>query len=173
MTPKDFLELRANPRSILGASIKVLAPTGRYEKGRLINVGSHRWSFKPELGYIIPLAERWLLELDLGAWFFTVDDDFLTGTREQRPIFAAQVHVVKRFKPGFWASLDVNYFTGGQQTIGGSEHIDWQQNSRIGGTIVVPFLGRHAIKVGYSFGAYTKFGNDFDQFLLSYQVLLN
>ena len=67
----------------------------------------------------------------------------------------------------------VDQAQGGQQTIGGSELIDWQQNSRIGGMIVVPFLGRHAIKVGYSFGVYTKFGNDFDQFQVSYQVLLN
>ncbi len=111
--------------------------------------------------------------MDLGAWFFTVDDNFLPGTREQNPIFAVQAHLVRRFKPGFWASLDVNYFTGGQQTIGGAELADWQQNSRIGGTVVVPFLGRHAIKVGYNFGTYTKFGTDFNQFLLSYQVLLN
>ncbi len=173
MTPKDFLELRANPRPILGASIKVLAPTGRYEKGRLINVGTHRWSLKPELGYIIPLAKKWLLEFDLGAWFFTADDDFIVGKREQNPIFAVQAHLVRRLKAGFWTSLDVNYFTGGQQTIGGDQLIDWQHNSRIGGTVVVPFLGRHAIKVGYSFGAYTKFGNDFNQFQLSYQILLN
>ena len=173
MTPKEFLGLRANPRSILGASIKVLAPTGRYEKGRLINVGANRWSFKPELGYIMPLTKKWLLELDLGAWFFTADDDFIAGRREQNPIFALQAHLVRRFKAGFWASLDANYFTGGRQTIGGGELIDWQHSTRIGGTVVWPFLGRHAIKVGYSFGAYTKFGNDFNQFQLSYQVLLN
>jgi len=173
MTPKDFLDLRASPHPILGASIKVLAPTGRYEKDRFINAGSHRWSFKPELGYIIPLHKKWLLELDLAAWFFTADDDFLPGRRKQNPIVAAQVHLVRRFKAGFWGSLDVNYFTGGQQTIGGGELTDWQKNSRIGGTVVVPFLGRHAIKVGYSFGVYTKFGSDFNQFLVSYQVLLN
>jgi hypothetical protein len=173
MTPKDFLEFRASPRPLLGASIKVLAPTGRYEKGKLINVGSHRWSFKPELGYTIPLTKKWLLELDLGGWFFTADDDFIAGKREQNPIFAIQAHLVRRFKAGFWASLDVNYFTGGQQTIGGGELIDWQHSSKVGATLVVPFLGRHAIKVGYNIGAYTKFGNDFDQFVVSYQVLLN
>jgi hypothetical protein len=173
MTPKEFFGLRANPRPILGASIKVLAPTGRYEKGRLINVGAHRWSFKPELGYMIPLTKKWLLELDLGAWFFTADDDFITGRREQNPIFALQAHLVRRFKAGFWASLDANYFTGGKQTIGGGELTDWQHSTRIGGTVVWPFLGRHAIKVGYSIGAYTKYGNDFDQFLISYQVRLN
>jgi len=173
MTPKDFLELRANPHFILGASLKVIAPTGHYEKDKFINVGSHRWSFKPELGCIIPLAKKWLLEFDLGAWLFTVDEDFLPGRREQNPIIAIRSHLVHRFKAGFWASLDVNYFTGGQQTIGGGQLTDWQNNSRIGGTVVVPFLKRHAIKVGYSFGTYTKYGNDFNQLNVSYLVILN
>jgi hypothetical protein len=173
MTPKDFLELRAAPRTLLGASVKVIAPTGRYEMGRLINVGTHRWSFKQELGCMIPLAKKWLLELDLGTWFFTADKDFVMGKRKQNPIFALQAHLVRRFKAGFWAALNVNFFTGGQQTIGESKLIDWQQSMRIGGTVVVPFLRRHAIKVGYYVGAYTKYGNDFDQFLLSYQLLLN
>ncbi|MFC2164269.1 transporter [Acidobacteriota bacterium] len=173
MTPKDFMEFRAKPHSLLGASIRVLAPTGRYEQGRLINVGTNRWSFKSELGYTMPLTKKWILELDLGAWFFTADNDFIMGKRKQNPILAVQAHLVRRFKAGFWAALDVNYFTGGQQTIGGGQLIDWQHSSRIGGTVVVPFLGRHAIKAGYSYGAYTKFGNDFNQFQLSYIVRLN
>jgi hypothetical protein len=116
--PKDFLELRANPHPILGASIKILAPTGIYEKDRLINVGTNRWSFKTELGSMVPLAKKWLLEFDLGTWFFTVDNDFLTGRRVQNPIFTLQAHLVRRFKAGFWAVLDVNYFTGGSRPSG-------------------------------------------------------
>jgi hypothetical protein len=79
---------------------------------------------------------------------------------------------VKRFKPGFWASLEFNYFTGGEQTIGGGQLIDLQRNSRIGATIVVPVRGRHAIKVAYSTGVVTEFGTDFDQFLAAYHLLL-
>jgi len=171
MTPAEFQELRANPRPILGASIKVLAPTGHYDEDRLINVGANRWAFRPELGFVIPLRPRWLLELETGAWFFGDDDKYLPGTREQKPIFAAEVHLVRRFKPGFWASLEANYFIGGQQTIGGNQLVDVQRNARIGGTLVVPFRGRHAIKVGYSNALFTEFGNDFRQFLVSYIVV--
>jgi hypothetical protein len=39
--------------------------------------------------------------------------------------------------------------------------------------VVVPFRGRHAIKVGYFVAARTEFGNDYDQFLASYQVLFH
>ena len=170
MTPSDFQEFRANPRPTLGASLKIVAPTGHYEKGRLINVGANRWAIKPELGFMFPITPTWLLELGAGAWFFGDDDDFLPGKREQEPIFAGKAHLVKRFRPGFWVSLDFTYFTGGRQTIGGNRLADDQQNTKIGGTLVVPFRGRHAIKIGYVNGAHTEFGTDFDQFLVTYQV---
>jgi hypothetical protein len=35
---------------ILGASLAVTAPLGQYDDQRLVNIGTHRWSFKPELG---------------------------------------------------------------------------------------------------------------------------
>ena len=49
MTPAEFRELRRNPRQILGASLKLVAPTGDYEKDKLINVGTNRWAVKAEL----------------------------------------------------------------------------------------------------------------------------
>ena len=171
MTPAEFQALRTDPHPILGASLKVLAPTGRYDSDRLINVGAHRWAAKAELGSVIPLTSRWLLELAAGVWFFADDDDFLPGRREQEPILALQAHLVRRFRPGFWASLDVNYFTGGRQTIGGNRLVDVQHNSRVGGMVAVPFRGRHTVKFGYFVGARTEFGADFDQFLASYQVV--
>lgn len=171
MTSEGFAELRADPHSILGASLKVVAPTGSYDSSRLINVAANRWAVKAELGYILPLKRKWLLEVDGSIWFFGDDDGFLQGKRQQEPIASLQVHFVKRFNPGFWTSLDLNYYAGGRQTIGGNTLGDVQRNSRVGGMIAVPFRGRHAIKVGYSTGVVTSFGTDFDQFLLSYQVL--
>ena len=171
MSPADFQALRADPQPILGASFKVLAPTGHYDKDKLINVGANRWAVKAELGYMVPIKPKWLVELEVGAWFFGDNDRFLGVTREQKPVVSAEIHIVKRFKPGFWASLDLNYFKGGRSTVGGDVRADVQRNSRIGGTVVVPFRGRHAVKVGYSTGVVTKTGSDFDQFLVSYQVL--
>jgi hypothetical protein len=172
MTPEDFLALRANPHLIIGASLKVIAPTGHYDSDRLVNVGTNRWAVRAQLGSIIPLKPTWLLELTAGAWFFGDDDDFIAGKKEQDPIFSAQTNLIKRIRPGFWASLDLTYYTGGQQTIGGNRLGDTQRNVKIGGTVVVPFRGRHAIKIGYANGIVTRYGDDFDQFLVSYQVLL-
>jgi hypothetical protein len=172
MTPADFLEMRARPRPLLGASIKLVPPTGYYERDRFINVGSNRWAARAQLGAIFPLQRQWLLELDGGVWLFADDDDYLGGRREQDPIYAFEAHLVHRFRPGLWASLDANWFTGGRQTIGGEEREDLQRNIRVGGTLVVPFLQRHAIRLGYSTAARTRFGSDSEQFLVSYQFII-
>jgi hypothetical protein len=171
MSPVEFQALRADPHPVLGASIKMLVPTGNYDADKLINVGANRWAVKPELGFMIPVTSRWLLELELGTWFFRDNDEFLGVTREQKPITAFEVHVVRRFRPGFWGALNLNYFTGGQSTVGGELRADLQRNSRIGVTVVVPIRGRHAVKVGYSSGVVTESGGDFEEILLSYQVL--
>jgi len=55
---------------LLGASLKVVAPTGQYDPTKLINWGINRWAFKPEFGY----SERWgnwVLDGYAGVWFYT------------------------------------------------------------------------------------------------------
>jgi len=173
MTPADFQELRKKPRPILGASLKLVAPTGTYDADKLVNVGANRWAAKAGVGSIFPLRPKWLLELALGAWFMGTNDDFLGKTRQQDPIYSAQAHLVKRFKPGRWASFDLNYFTGGQDTVDGQVLDDLQRNSDVGVTVLWTFRGRHAVKLGLSTGIVTKSGGNFGNVLLSYQVRIN
>jgi len=173
MTVEEFLTFRADPQPILGASLKVVAPTGEYEETRLINEGANRWALKGELGYTLPLSTKWLLDFEAGALFFGDDDEFVAGKKEQEPIYSAQLHVIRRFSPGFWASLNFNYYTGGRQTIDGVQLGDTQRNSRLGATFVFPVAQGHAIKVGYAVGWLTRFGADFDQFLVTYSRVLN
>ena len=167
---KEFQELRNNPRQILGASLKILVPIGAYEEDKLINISSNRWAFKPELGYMIPLTQKWLLEMAVGMWIFSNNNEFLGKTRKQNPIFAGQLHLVRRFTPGFWAAIDLNYFRGGRTNLADQ---DLQRNSKIGCTIAYPFAGRHSLKGGFSMGVVTETGDDFKSFMLGYNVLLN
>ena len=170
MNIKEFQELRNNPRQILGVSLKILVPTGAYEEDKLINISSNRWAFKPKLGYMIPLTQKWLVELDLAMWIFTDNDEFLGKTRKQNPIFASEFHLIRRFTPGFWAAFDLNYFRGGRTNLSDQ---DLQRNSKIGCTIAYPFAGHHTIKGGFSMGVVTETGDNFKSFILSYKVLLN
>ena len=64
------------------------------------------------------------------------------------------------------------YYTGGRNTIGDEPLAALQRNSRLGGTVVVPFAGRYALKVGYSTGVVTTSGQGFDTFLVSFHTVL-
>lgn len=171
MNRQEFGEMRKNLHPILGVSLKLVAPTGKYDSKRLINVGANRWAMKAELGYIVPLRPMWLLEFSLGAWFFADNDDFLGVRKEQKPVKTLQGHLIHRFKPGLWASLDVNYYKGGRSTIDGRRLEDFQRDSKIGATVVFPFAYRHAVKLGYSVGSLSDSDESFNTFLISYQRL--
>ena len=114
MDTAGFQALRAKPRTIIGASVLIQPPTGGYEPDKLINAGTNRWSVKPALGLIWPVRANWLLEFELGAWFYSDNDNFQQRTRQQDPILSSELHLVKRIRPGFWASLDLNYYVGGR-----------------------------------------------------------
>lgn len=168
MDATGFQALRANPRTIVGISLLIQAPTGGYEPDKLINAGTNRWAVRPALGVIWPVRPTLLLEFELGAWFFGDNGDFLGTTRQQDPIFSSEFHVVKRIRPGFWASLDLNYYAGGRTTVGQDHRLDRQRNSRIGGTVVFPFKDSNAIRLSYSTGIATSSGGDYDSISLNY-----
>ena len=107
-----------------------MAPFGRYDSDRLINLGSNRWAFKPEIGVYQPLGP-WSLELYGGAWFYTDNDNFLGGARrEQEPIATLQAHVSYTFRPGLWLAADATYYAGGRTTVNGVQQDDRQENTR-------------------------------------------
>ena len=41
---------KSSPQTVMGASLTVSAPTGQFFSDKLINLGTNRWSFKPEIG---------------------------------------------------------------------------------------------------------------------------
>ena len=168
MDGEAFQELRRNPRTIIGASLTVQAPTGEYEPDKLINLGTNRWSVKPAVGVIWPLRPTWLVEFEAGVWLFGDNDDFLGTTRGQDPILSTEFHIIKRIRPGFWASFDANFYVGGRTTVDGVERADLQRNSRFGATLVFPIKGRHALRTSISTGAVTESGGDYEIFTLSY-----
>jgi len=172
MNREEFMAFRANPRPIIGVGLKLQMPTGVYDSNKLINVGSNRWAARLKFGTVMELNLSWLLELSASTWVFGDDNDFVAGKKVQEPIYAAETNLIKRIRPGLWASLNITYFTGGRQTIGGNPLRDEQSNVKLGGTLVVPFRGRHAIKIGYADGIITRFGNDFSQFIMAYSMVL-
>lgn len=174
MGREQFADLRRTPNPILGASIRLVAPTGRYDNSRVINVGANRWAAKAEVGYIGILSSKWHYELEAGVWFFADNDDFVGRRKEQDPLGSMEFHLVHRFKPGtgLWGSLDGNFYTGGRSTLDGQRLNDLQRDSKIGFTLAYPFRGFggvNSVKMSYTHGSVNNRDEDFNILALSYQ----
>jgi hypothetical protein len=166
MSPKEFQSFR--PRTMIGTSLTVIAPTGEYDPSKLINIGTNRWAFKPEIG-VVHVMGRWALDAYVGGSFFTDNTDFYGGsTREQDQIFSGQVHVRCLFKPGLWGALDANFWRGGQSTVDGVANDDKQHNSRVGATVAMSIGRSHSLRFAASRGAITRIGGDFVSIGVSY-----
>ena len=167
LSPQEFA--RTPIQTTLGASLTVTAPTGQYDGTKLINIGTNRWGFKPEMGLSVP-AGHWTLELYAGAWFFTPNDDFFGGHRRtQDPLATLQGHVGYTFAPWLWISLDGTWYSGGQTTTAGAPDDDRLKNSRVGATASLSLGHGHGLKLAGARGATTRFGSNFTTVGLTYQ----
>jgi hypothetical protein len=156
----------------VGVSVVVSAPTGQYDPNRAVNVGTNRWAFKPEIGLTHTFREYHLnLDAYVASWFYTTNNDYLGGTRSQKPIFNSQFHLSYDVKRGLWVAFDANFYRGGQTTRNGVTGNDLQKNSRIGTTVSIPIGRRQSIKASYSAGAITRIGGNFKTVSVGYQHL--
>jgi hypothetical protein len=145
---------------IVGATLQVTAPLGQYDSNKLLNVGTNRWSFKPELG----VSKAWgplTLEVIPAITFFTDNDDFFGGkTLKQDPIYSIQGHLIYEFFPALWAALDATYYAGGRTTIDG-EKGEQPENVRLGLTTALSLSRHQSIKLYGSTGIYNRTDNSF------------
>lgn len=160
MKTKEFA--RWQEKGLIGFSFTAAVPTGQYDPVRLVNLGSNRWAFKPEIG-VSRRWGRWVLEGYSGAWFFTPNNAYFPGTtrRTQRPIFALETHLNYYVTRRLWVSLDANFWNGAQSAKNGIEDADRQRNSRAGGTVAFPLNRHQALKFSYSGGTYVTIGGDY------------
>lgn len=178
MSLQDFRSWKQ--KVLLGASIRVVAPTGQYDPEKLVNWGINRWAFKPELGY----SQRWgdiVLDGYAGVWFYTTNPAFYnTPTPQpqtQEPIGSLEGHLsydLSRFSRlkalRAWVSLDGNFWWGGITALNGIRNLKTQQtSSRIGGTVSVPYTRHQSIKIAYSDGTYIRFGGNYQNVSLAWQ----
>jgi len=158
-------------KTILGLSLNVIAPTGQYFTYKLINLGTHRWSFRPELALSHPMGNHWVIDVYTGLWLFTNNKEFYTGHtfRSQDPMGTIQGHLSYNINQKMWVALDATFYYGGTSTIGGVLKDDRQSNSRIGATFLFPFLKKNSIKLAASTGAIVRSGADFNTISVGWQ----
>jgi len=163
---------KAPRRTILGVSLNVAAPTGQYDPEKLINLGTNRWAFRPELAVSQPIGQRWLFDAYAGLWLFTANNEYYPGTqaKTQAPMGSFQAHVSYNFQRQLWAALDLTYYVGGRTTVEGVRAEDLQSNLRGGFTVALPVRQRHSIKIAVSRGAIVRLGADFITYSFAWQT---
>lgn len=170
MRLREFV--KAPRQTILGTSLTMLAPTGQYDRTRLINLGNNRWAFKPEIGVAVPKGP-WDADAYVGVWLFTPNSDFYPGglRRTQDPVVALQGHVSYTFKPRLWLAFDATWYSGGGARVEDGEPIGEVDNSRIGATLSIPAGRQQSFKVSYSSGVAVRTGTDFRTIAVGWQWL--
>lgn len=171
MAQRDFARWRQ--KTLIGVSLKVIAPTGQYNPTKLVNWSINRWAFKPELGY----SERWkhwLLDGYAGAWFYTTNPMSFNlpvpKPQTEAPVGSLEGHLSYDIKPRYWVSLDGNFWWGGITSLNGIQNLATKQTgSRIGCTGSIPLSGHQSVKVSYSNGTYIRFGGNYQNLSVAWQ----
>lgn len=153
---------------LVGAGLRVTAPLGQYDPARLVNIGTNRWVFRPELGFSKALG-RLTLEFLAAASLFTTNTDFFGGhTQSQAPLYSGQINAIYTFRSGIWGGVGGVYYGGGSTRTDGGPAMARQENTRAGATLVFPIGRSNTLKVFWTTGVTTRTGSDFDTFVGSW-----
>ncbi|KJZ35095.1 transporter [Pseudomonas sp. C9] len=133
LTPQEFATW--TPETFLTGALWITAPTGDYDKDRVINIGANRWAFKPEIAFGTPIGPTWL-ELNTYVSLYGDNDDYHgDGTLEQKALYSIEGHYSYTFNRALWASIDGTYNRGGETKINGDWQDNKQESSLLGATV--------------------------------------
>jgi len=167
LAPKEFAQRK--PSTIIGASVSIVIPTGQYDPARLVNPGSNRWAFKPEIGISKPNG-RWTFEGMGGAWLFTTNKSFLgSSRREQKPMASFQGAVIYTLRRRMWVSVNATFYSGGSTVLNDTANEDRQRNARVGATFSYPLNQQQSFKVVWAKGVTTRIGGNLNTIVFAWQ----
>lgn len=138
LSPAEFEKYK--PTTVVGVSLNVTAPTGQYNPNKILNLGSDRWSFRPEIGLSHPFGrdQKWAFDAYANSYFYT-DNSSYRGTEilRQGPLPAFEGHLSYTFGQRVVASFDARYSFRGATTVDGIGQNDSQKNFVVGSEAIV------------------------------------
>ncbi len=170
-TPAEFAKSKRS-NTVVGAAVAVTMPFGEYSSERLINLGTNRWSVRPQLG-VTHSRGKWTGELTGSVFLYSDNNEFWQDTKlESDPLWALQAHLVYTFKPGLWASLGMAYGIGGEAKVNDIAKNNLSGNWLSALSFGFPIDRRQGIKVSLLTGRTQKpTGVDIDSLVLAYSVM--
>src|SRR5579871_120120 len=174
LSPEEFAN--AETTTSIGLSLSTTAPTGQYDSNKILNLGSGRWSFKPEVAVSKPFGpeQRWVFDAYANTYLYTNNNRYRgVEVLRQRGLLGLEGHISYTFNNAIWASFDTRYSSRGDTTVSGIDQNDSQRNFIVGSELVVspnsrnsftfefakavvhrngPSLGGFAVKYDYTWG---------------------
>ncbi|WP_374088986.1 transporter [Methylomicrobium lacus] len=175
LSMKEFASYQQD--TIIGASLAVIPPGGRYESQKIVNIGTHRWAIKPEIG-ISKAWGAWTAEFAAGVFVFTDNDAQFVPVSpkqgvnvqlQQSPLYNFQGHLIYSFGHGMWGAIDANYYTGARTTLNDKVTDTLQQNWRVGGTLSFSVNRQNSIKIFGNTVVHARTGSFFDTIGIAWQ----
>ena len=166
---KEYAAYRAATKveTIVGAGLSVQLPTGEYMDDKLINLGTNRFTFRPQFG-VVHTSGNWSLEATGMVALYTDNNEFYNGNKlEQEPLYIIHGHLIYTFRPGVWAAASAGYDYGGRSTVDGTSKDDRKQDLAWACSLGFPVSRQLGGKISY-IGTRTQesTGIDSDTFLV-------
>lgn len=158
------------PETIIGLTMRMQVPLGQYNPDKLINLGTNRWTFSPQIG-LWHAFRNFTFEAYAGLWLFTDNSNFLGDTRSQNPLATLQVHVSYAFSNGLWIAASTRQSFGGAVTTGSGDKLDPETNNRIGLAMALPLSKAYNIRLSGTKGLSTNIGNDYTTLAVGFQYI--
>ena len=136
------------PTTIVGVSLTVTAPTGLYSPDKILNLGSDRWSFKPEIALSHPFGaeQKWQIYAYFNGYFYTDNTSYhATTILRQQPLPGFEGHISYAFNDSLWVSLDTRYSFRGTTLVNGVDQNNPQQNFILGSEMNVSINSRNSL----------------------------
>lgn len=141
------------PSTTVGVSLTITAPTGRYDPSKILNLGSDRWTFKPEVGLSHPFGSEQNWEFDAYANVGLYTDNSSYHRREllrQQPLPGFEGHISYSFNNNVWASLNTRYSFRGRTFVDNVDQNNAQQNFIMGSEINVSLNTRNSLTIEFA-----------------------
>lgn len=106
----------------MGILTTVIAPTGRYDaKNPGISAGSNRWQLHLNANNTFALSEKWTLEFEGEAQFYTKNKDYLGMTYRQQPLYKLKSYLSYDFNSENYLAFRFIHGMGGKMKLNGQK----------------------------------------------------
>jgi hypothetical protein len=154
--------------AIIGASLVVTIPVGQYYTDKLINIGTNRWLFRPEIGASLRMGQFYF-ETYAAVRFSTNNYEYLTNkTLKQSPLFGIQMHFNHTFKNYMRLALSFTFVNGGQTSINDVKNDDYISHLRGGITFGIAFNPFNQLVLQLNTNLFTNVSLDYKSISLTY-----